>query len=123
MTYANAAELTVKRSQCDTDGADIASLQSPDGTNGNKFKNNPGKTMVRLKNTNAATRTVTFETPGTIRGLAIGDLAVVVPANTGDILVGPFPPEFHQPGTSDIFMSYSAVTNLTVDVIEPGSLP
>jgi len=113
MTYANATALTVK--QTAQIGLDISSLQSPDGTNGNKFSND-GRTLLRVKNASGAPITVTIETPNTVAGLAIADQTVSIPATTGDKLIGPFTTDFNQPGTQDVYVSYSGVTSLTVDV-------
>ena|SRR3990167_648604 len=112
MTYALATALTVRTlAQA---GTDLATMQSPDGTNGNKISCDL-RTMVRFKNTNAAARNVTFETPGTIKGLAIADQIVNVPATTGDVGV-PIIADYFQPGTQDVFFSYDATAGLTVDV-------
>lgn len=113
MSYANATALSVK-SVPQNGSVNIATLQTPDGTNGNKFLCN-GRTVFRAKNTGAGAITLTFETPGTIAGLAISDLTVNVPATTGDVLVE-MDGNFFQPGTQDVFVSYSGVTGLTVDV-------
>lgn len=114
MSYANATALTVKEIQ--RAGLDISgALQSPDGTNGNKFPND-GRTFLRVKNGSGSPITATVETPGSIDGQSISDLAVSIPATTGDKLIGPFTGNFHQSGTSDVFVTYSAVTNVTVDV-------
>ena len=113
MTYANASALTVKEPT--EAGTSIASMQNPDGTNGNKFPASQ-YVMLRAKNTNAADRTLTFETPATVRGKAVADPVVTVPATTGDLLVGPFGPEYWQPGTQDVFFTVSATAGLTLDV-------
>lgn len=114
MAYANATALTikeVKRTGLDISGA----LQTPDGVNGNKFAND-GRTWLRVKNASGSPITVTVETPGSVDGQGIADLAVSVPATTGDVLIGPFTGNFHQPGTSDVYATFSAVTSVTVDV-------
>lgn len=113
--YGNSTQLTTKLAA--RAGVNIATLQTPDGTNGNKFLNN-GRVMFRAKNGSASPITVTFDTPGTIDGLAVANLDVVIPATTGDVLIGPFTGNFNQPGTQDVFVSYSAVTTLTVDVYQ-----
>lgn len=56
------------------------------------FFPNDGRTFVHLKKTGANPANVTFVSPATRGGLAVADLVVVVPATTGDLMVGPFPP-------------------------------
>lgn len=114
MTYANATALTVK--QIPQAGKDISTLQSPDGANGNKFAANP-KTLLRVKNTGTQ-KTLTIETPSTVKGLAIADATFVIPATTGDVLV-PMLPEYFQPGTQEVYVSFDSVTAVTVDVYQP----
>jgi|SRR3990167_1962345 len=114
MTYANATALTVKK--IPQAGRDISTLQSPDGTNGNKFAANP-QTLLRVKNTGTQ-KALTIETPGTVIGLAIADAPFVIPATTGDVLV-PMLPEYFQPGTQEVFISFDTVTGVTVDVYQP----
>lgn len=114
MTYANATALTVKK--IPQAGKDISTLQTPDGTNGNKFAANP-QTLLRVKNTGTQ-KTLTIETPGTVSGLAIADAVFTVPATTGDTLV-PMLPEYFQPGTHEVYVSFDTVTGVTVDVYQP----
>lgn len=117
MSYANATRLTPR--PISTAGLSIAAaaLSSPDGTNGNKFLSN-GKTALRVQNAGGAPITVTVETPVTVGGLAVSDLTVSVAATTGDVLIGPFGPEFLQPGTQDVFVSFSGTTSVKVDVVK-----
>ena len=76
--------------------------------------------FLHVKNTNAATRTVTITAPRDVMGaVAMGDPAVVVAATTGDNMIGPFPADiFGDPtdGLADI--TYSAVTNLSIAVFQ-----
>ena len=77
-----------------------------------------GKTVIEVKNTNGATRTVTVDIPMVVDGLAITDKAVVVPATTGDKIIGPFPPGmYNQPsGTWQgyVLVTFTAVADVTV---------
>ena len=75
---------------------------------------NDGRMFLRVKNTNGAPITVTVETPGTVDGLAIGDLAVVIPATTGDKVIGPFPPDTYNQSDGTIKVTFSAVTDVTI---------
>ncbi len=77
----------------------------------------PGQTtFLHVKNASAGAITVTIVTPGTSSGLAIADVAVSVPATTGDRMIGPLPAFlFSLAGVGSI--TYTAVTSLTVAVI------
>jgi len=75
---------------------------------------NDGRTFLRVKNADASPITVTIETPGTVDGLAIGDLAVVIPATTGDKLIGPFPPDTYNQPDGTIKATFSAVASVTI---------
>lgn len=117
MPYSTAVALTVK--SVAQAGVAIGTLQTPDGTLGNKFSADT-KTVLRVKNAGAQI-TVTIEAPGTVRGLAIADATFVIPATTGDVLI-PIIPEYWQPGTQDVYVTYSSVTSVTVDVYQIPSL-
>lgn len=86
---------------------------------GDSFPNN-GRTMLHFKNSNGATRTVTVASQASFpadSGRAAQNLAAVIPATTGDKMIGPFPPEIW--GES-VNLTYSADAGLTVAVV---SLP
>lgn len=86
-------------------------------TDGYSFVNN-GKRFFLLENSNAATRTVTIATPGTVDGnLAIGDRTVTVPATTGRAQCGPFGPEYTQPDGT-VLITFDAVAGLTISFWE-----
>lgn len=112
MSFANATALAphdVKRSAA----IDLsAAMHNADTVNGNKFVNDPGRTLLRVKNVGAQV-TVTVDTPATVDNLAVADLTATVPANTGDILLGPFSGFYHQPGTSEVYFTVSGAC--TVD--------
>jgi len=94
-------------------GLTTPTLATPAG-GGDTFVND-GNTFVWAKNTNGATRTITF---GAVINCNQGfdhDLAVILPASTGDVMIGPFPKS--QYGTP-VAMSYTAVTGVTLTVIK-----
>lgn len=78
---------------------------------------NNGKTFLHFKKTGAGICTVTIVTPGTVRGLAIADQTVSVPATTGDVMIGPFDPGTFDDGNHDVSFTLSDVTGLTVAVV------
>jgi len=86
------------------------------GGAGDKFS--PGDNVfLHVKNTNAATRTVTIDSKVPSNFGTDVDLAVVIPANTGDVMIGPLQAQrFTGPdGFGDI--SYSATAGLTIAVV------
>lgn len=81
---------------------------------------NDGLTFLRFKNTNAAARTVTVLIPATLAGVAAanGGRQHVIPALTGDVMVGPFPTSYSQPTDGRVWWDYSATADLTVAVVK-----
>lgn len=72
---------------------------------------------LHFKNTNAAARVVTLAIPSsasTYPNVTYTNVAVTVPATTGDKLVGPISALFKDPTTGRCTITYDAVTNLTV---------
>lgn len=78
---------------------------------GNNVGNN-GKIFLLFKNTNVATRTVTFDATQTVDGLAVADRTLSVP--TGERMIGPFKPTVFGETLS---WTYSAVADLTVKAL------
>jgi hypothetical protein len=74
--------------------------------------------FLHVKNTNAATRTVTVATPNNVEGLAISDVSVVVGATTGDVMIGPLKASLFADANGFAQITYSATTNLTVAAIQ-----
>lgn len=67
---------------------------------------NTGRTLLHFLNTGSEA-IITFITPVTTSGLAVADVAVTVPATTGDVFVMPVP--------SNIFNNGSGYTQFTCD--------
>lgn len=90
-------------------------LYTADG-DGYKFSNN-GYVWVKVQNDYTDTITATFVTPGTVDGLPIDDLDIVVPTSTNR-LVGPFPPsQYNQPSGTDagkVYLNFDAAVTGTV---------
>ena len=74
--------------------------------------------LLLVRCTDATTKTVTVVVPGTIHGQNIPDIAVVVPATTGFVVI-PLLSEFRDPVDGLVDVTYSAVTGLTAAVIRP----
>src|SRR5438034_806308 len=90
--------------------------QAADAANGNMFDAND-RTFVRLANTHATlAATVTFQTPGTVSGEAIGDSVVTVPAVSGVRYVGPFPANLFGQTAADAGKCYVDFVSGTVAI-------
>ena len=116
MAYSSAAALTIY--DITRDGIALEkNVVTPTATHGNKFAND-GKIMLYVKNASAGDITLTFDTPGSIDGLALADKVVTVKA-TGDTngldkqLIGPFTSTFNQ-SDGYVWVVCSAVTNVSV---------
>lgn len=90
---------------------------------GDEFVNNQAsgsRTFLHVKNTSGGIITVTIDDPNSREPEGSTefnpDLAVEIPATTGDKMIGPIGPRFiDADGNTNI--SYSGVTNLTVAVL------
>lgn len=93
-------------------------------TDGSKFVvDSLGRLFLHVKNTNAATRTVTIakqKDSGYVEGygyVAFADIAVVVGANTGDKMIGPIAPAYID-DDGYAHATFSAVADLTIGLFE-----
>ena len=82
------------------------------------------RVFIHAKNSNASTATITInpvaptsvKVPG-VGNVAVPALAVVIPATTGDRMIGPIPPAYID-GTGTITMlNTGVITNLTIAVV------
>ena len=74
---------------------------------------NNGGTWLQVKKSGAGACVVTVATPRTVDGLAVADLTFNVPATTGDMVVGPFPPDTFNDPVGDLRITFSEITGLT----------
>jgi hypothetical protein len=97
-------------------------VQTAASAGGDKFTPS-NDTYVRIRNTDASPKTVTFVTPReAVPGVAEADVAIVVPAGE-DRLVGPFPAgTFGDPTDGLVHVTYSAVTSVTLGVFRLGEI-
>ncbi|MFG2076974.1 hypothetical protein [Nonomuraea maritima] len=93
-----------------------AALPNPANVDGNMFTWSDRR-QIRIKNTNAAPRTVTIEIPGTVDGQDIQDREYVIPATTGDVLIPPLPAAYRRPD-GKVWINYSDPAGVTVAVLE-----
>jgi hypothetical protein len=80
---------------------------------------NSGREFLHFKKSGAGACTVTITTPESVDGLAVAERTVSIPALTGDVMVGPFPPaHYNLPGTSTFAgFTVSEVTGLSVAIV------
>ena len=79
---------------------------------------NTGKVILHLKKTAAVIATATVVVTKVVAGLDLPDLTFAIPASTGDIMVGPFPPGIFNDGSKDMRISFSDVDGLTIAAFE-----
>jgi hypothetical protein len=79
---------------------------------------NPGNVILHFKKSGAGNCNVILVTPKSVDGLAITDRTVTVPATTGDLFIGPFPPDIYNNANGDIDFTVSEVTGLTLAVLQ-----
>ncbi len=74
---------------------------------------NDGRTFLHVKKGGAGACSMIVKTPGQVAGLDIAELTVSIPATTGDVMLGPFPPTVFNDGNGDMRFNFSEVTGLT----------
>lgn len=87
---------------------------------------NDGRVFLHFRKTGVGACTVTFDvprntTPYTQRraswALSTADPTLVVPATTGDVVAGPYPPETFNDASGNLLFSVSEATGLTCTVL------
>lgn len=84
---------------------------------GDSFLNVNEKTFIIVKNTNVAIRTVTINAIGKCDFGFDHDVAIVVPATTGEVKIGPFMQRRFNDSTQKVNITYDAVTGLTIAAV------
>jgi hypothetical protein len=77
------------------------------------------RTFLHVKNAAGSSMTVTLTATGKVRGQAVADLVITVPATTGDKMIGPITADLFA-GASDgtsAAITYSSTTSVTVACI------
>lgn len=97
-------------------GLSLAAAGTAAIADGHMFTNN-GRRMLRVRNTDSSSKTVTAQIPGTVDGQDIADRQYTIPATTGDVVIPPFPNAYNQ-ADGKVYLDYSAITGLSVQVIE-----
>lgn len=78
---------------------------------------NNGRTLLLFEKTGAGACAVTVQTPIRQGGLDVAERVINVPATTGDVAAGPFPPSLYNDGQGDLRFTLSEITGLTVAVV------
>jgi len=92
-------------------------------TDGVKFQNLNGNTIVHVKSTYTDSTVVTIEIGPTYNGLSFTDPTVTVPAS-GDTFIGPFRTFFNQPSDSGyLYLDFNQATSVTLAVLEVEDVP
>lgn len=103
-------------------GTDLT-LDAVDGTNGNKFKNTPGKTYLLVRNAGGSSITVTIPAKKTSRGGDNKFPPQTVSAISGAVAAGgfrwfgPFASSYND-GDGYCEVQYSSGTSVTADVLQ-----
>jgi hypothetical protein len=111
------ANLNTTKINVSTGLVDIAASAVAAAAGGDTAPVGPGR-FLYVNNASAGTVTVTVTTPGTVKGLAIGDVAMAVAAGKHAIL--PLADVFRG-SDGRAAVTYSAVTSVTVAAFELGS--
>ncbi|MER6171359.1 hypothetical protein [Streptosporangium sp. NPDC001681] len=97
-------------------GLNLAATLTPAHVDGHAFVHS-ARRQLRVKNTNAAARTVTVQIPATVDGQDVEDRPYTIPALTGDVLIPPFPDVYRQ-ANGKVFIDYSDPVGVSVAVYE-----
>jgi hypothetical protein len=98
-------------------GSGVTPTYNVTDVGGDKFSPGP-RVFVHAKNTNAAVRIVTFATAGKLAEFDVADMTATIPATTGDKILGPFPADIFAGTDGLVAMTYDAVTDLTIAVLQ-----
>jgi hypothetical protein len=78
---------------------------------------NNGRMLLHFKKSEAVDCDITFTVPGTYYGMTFADHVVTLPASTGDLFIGPFPPQVFSDAAGNVEFTLSDVDGVTVAVL------
>ncbi len=78
---------------------------------------NDGNTFLHVKNTNASTRTVTITPVGKAGNFTLAPQVITIPANTGDLMIGPFDPTVCNQVGGVVYADFSAAAGVTLAAV------
>lgn len=96
----------------------VATYNGPLTTVDTYLARNSGRVFVHCKKAGAGNCNAIFQTPAKVVGLDVAELTVVIPESGGEKFIGPFPPPVFNDGLSDLRVTFSEITGLTVAVLE-----
>lgn len=109
------ADVALSTQVIDVDGHS-PTYTSPNTTDTYKTPND-GRTFYHARKTGAGSCNMTIATPIAPGGLSVADRVVVVPATTGNVMIGPFPRTVYG---EELAVTFSEVTGLTVAALRIG---
>jgi len=80
----------------------------------------PLRTLIWIKNVAVGIQTMTIQAQKTTSDGATTDVVVAVPANTGDLKIGPIPSRCVDEG-GNVYIDFDAVVTLTLGVFQAGA--
>lgn len=94
-----------------------ATRNAVDASNGNQFVWPNGPVMLNVRNTNAATRTLTLKANGNLAGgLSVSDKTYAIAASTADVLILISNPLNILQSDGFIYLDWSAATNVDISL-------
>lgn len=112
-TYASATTIAVQSITLDG----VTPVYSDAVAGGVQFVND-GRVFLHLTNSNASSRAVTITTPYQEGGLDLADVYITLEADTGDVMVGPFPPKLFNDSSGYVQVSFSETDGVKVAAIK-----
>lgn len=82
-----------------------------------KIRNN-GRVLLYFAKTGAGAAVITITTPKTVGGLAVAEQTVAVPATTGKVWAGPFPPDIYNDTSGDMSLVTDEETAITIEAVQ-----
>ncbi len=79
---------------------------------------NTGRMILHFLKSAVVVCNVTIQTPALVAGLAVAEVAVEIPASTGDKFIGPFPPSVFNNGAGDLKFTMDDIDGVTVAALE-----
>lgn len=107
--------------QAPQDSTDVGVTVSRFGslsTSDTYFVKNNGSLFLNFQKSSAGACIVTIKTPATVGGLAVAERTVTVPASTGDMIIGPFPPGIYNDSSGNIQYTLDEITGLDVGIFQ-----
>ncbi len=78
---------------------------------------NDGHTLINFRKSSSGNCTVTILSQATVGGLAVANQSFTVPATTGDVFAGPFPPSIFNDANGKVNFSLSDEAGLTYTIL------